>query len=197
LLLAKGLHAVSLRMDPRSGADSMRLRRALLRKGPVKTTELPRNLAPGDVDRSHLLQAPPSGFYGQYYVTFLPQGDPVFEVVEPIVLNHWLDSPLPGNWSARWRTRFKVGAAGDYAFSVRGGIANQVSVDGKLVWRQGQPTPPEARPRIVLPSVKLSPGWHDYEAVFCTNGGPATELRWTPPDGKESVFWVPDMQPLR
>jgi hypothetical protein len=194
-LLAKGLHELALRLDPASSGDVMRLRLEALKPGPVGSPWSLGTLGAGDVDKSHVLRLRPSGFFGEYFDALVPQGQPLFEDVEPIVLNHWLDSPFLGNWSARWRTRFKAPLAGVYRFSANGGNYNQVSVDSKPVWRMGQPVDGAPQPAPVLPSIRLSKGWHDYEAEFSTTGPPDCDLDWTTPDGKTSVFWVPDMQP--
>lgn len=194
-LLAKGLHDLALRLRPASSGDMMRLRLESLKPGPVGSPWSLATVGVSDVDKSHVLRIHPSGFFGQYFDSLVPRGQPVFEDVEPVVLNHWLDSPLLGNWSARWRTRFKVLVPGDYRFSARGGNYTQVTVDSKLVWRLGQPVDGALQPRAVLPSIRLSKGWHDYEAEFSTTGPPACDLDWITPDGTTGVFWVPDMQP--
>ena len=194
-LLAKGLHDLALRLDPASAGDVMRLRLEDLKPGPVGSPWSLATEGTNDVDRSHVLRLRPSGFFGEYFNTLDPKGQPLFEDVEPIVLDHWLDSPFLGNWSARWRTRFKAPADGVYRFSAAGGDFTQVRVDSKLVWRLGQPPDGSLQPAPVLPSIRLTQGWHDYEAEFSTNGPPDCDLDWTTPDGKTSVFWVPDMQP--
>ncbi|HTB21331.1 MAG TPA: glycosyltransferase family 39 protein [bacterium] len=193
-LLAKGLHTLSLRLDPARG-DAMRLLLNAEKAGPSGVPWSLSVLGLSPVDKTHTLRIQPSGFFGRYFESITPQGDPVFEVVEPIVMDHWLDPPLLGNWSARWHARFKVDAAGYYRFSVAGGNYSQVRVDTKLVWKQGQ-LDGVNEPGLPQPSIHLSPGWHDYEAEFCTTGGPGYELDWTKPDGSNGVFWVPDMRPL-
>jgi len=195
-VLAKGLHDIEVRLEPASGRDQMQLQASsspasVLRGGWYATVRIN-----PDVDRAHLLRMRASGFYGEYFTTAAPQGQPVFENVEPIVLNNWLDPPYVGNWSARWRTRFKVGVAGNYRFSVRGGSYSHVKLDNRLVWRSGQ-LPGDTTPPAPLNNVvHLAAGWHDYEAAFSTGGAPSCELQWTTPNGAETVFWVPDMQPL-
>jgi hypothetical protein len=194
--LAKGLHDLVLSMDPAGPADVLHLRLDAAKQGPNGPWTL-HSLGVSEVGRSHVLRVAASGFSGEYFTSRMPQGEAVTRSVEPVVLDHWLDSPLLGDWSARWRTRFKVGVPGFYRFSAHGGDYTQVRVDGKMVWKQGQLPDPSIRPETVQPVIRLSQGWHNYEAVFSTLGSPGCDLDWTTPNGKTTVFWVPGMQPAR
>jgi len=195
-LLAKGLHDLALRLDPASSDDVLRLQLVTSRPGPLNGPWAAKSTGTRFLDRTHVLHFRSSGFYGQYFTSRMPEGTPVLENIEPIVLNHWLDSPLVGNWCVRWRTRFRVETPGAYRFTVHGGNYSEAKVDGKYVWLQGQPADLSRRPPVLTPSIMLGKGWHDYEAVFSTTGGPGCDLAWTTPDGKSGVFWTPNMLPV-
>lgn len=196
LLLAKGLHNLDVVLRPASTNDGMALSLRAVKQGPPNAPWSLQQMGGGVVDRAHLLRFRANGFFSEYFESRVPQGTPVLEVIEPVVLDHWLDPPLLGNWSARWSARFRVTVPGEYRFSVGGGTFSEVKVDSTVVWRVGQNPRDDERPAPVRPFIRLSPGWHDYEAWFSTVGGPDYDLDWTTPAGKTGVFWTPGMQPL-
>lgn len=197
LLLARGQHSLELVFEPRSPADAMAVKMTVVPPHGQPAAWVQRGRSETVLGLADTLRVPVTGFYGEYYAARMPEGPPLVEVIEPVVVNNWLDAPIVGNWTARWSTRFKVDQAGVYRFSQRGGaMFASVKVDGKLVWRQGSDPKGEMHPPAVQPAIALKPGWHDYVAVFTTSGAPSDQLRWSPPGGGDELFWVPEMKPL-
>ncbi|MGH7441733.1 MAG: hypothetical protein ACREKE_03555, partial [bacterium] len=192
-LLAKGLHSLELDLEPSSPKDSLRLQLRDVQEGPPSGWAL-RELGINDVGLNDVLRLPANGFLGSYYTALLPMGKPSFQVVEPVVMDNWLDSPFLGNWCADWRVRFYVDQPGNYRFSVRGGAFSRINVDSRLVWQAG--TNPQGSGTPMAAVVRLSKGWHDYDALLSSSGGtPHYELDWTKPDGTGGVFWIPGLKP--
>jgi hypothetical protein len=196
LVLAKGEHTIRVQWSPADATDNLALKVSALQPQGVPAGWSVRGRQDFDVAKEQLLMSPLEGLYGEYFATRLPEGQAAVEVVEPVVFNNWLDAPLPGNWSVRWKARFKVPAAGFYRFSMRGGNFNQVKVDRKLVWRQGAYPGGELKAPAVEPGLQLGAGWHDYEAIFSSSGPPAAQLYWQPPTGTNAVFFTPDLVPV-
>lgn len=197
LLLARGLHSVSLQMEPAGPEDAMAVHYSVVQPHAFYGNWVQRGRSEFIAGLADFLRFEPSGFYAEYFTARVPEGDPLVEIIEPVVLNHWLDSPIVGTWTARWRTRFKVDQEGDYRFSQRGGaLFATVRVDGQLVYRQGVDPRGEMVPMAAQPFIRLKPGWHDYEAVFTTSGPPGNQLRWSPPGQADQVFWQAGLKPL-
>jgi hypothetical protein len=151
----------------------------------------------GTLDKRQLFDYPVEGFYGQYYVSREFKGDSVMEYVEPVLLARWLDSPLPGNWSARWSAKLQAPLAGLYRFSLNapGGFA-EVRVDGKLVYRAGTPPVAELQAPRVFPTIELSAGEHAIEARFFTAGPSWYDLHWTPPGQSDQLLLPKYLRPV-
>jgi hypothetical protein len=156
-----------------------------------------RSPSSGKLEKRQLFDYPENGAYGQYYVSKDFAGDSVMEYMEPAILAHWLDSPMPGNWSALWKAKLKIDMAGSYRFNVSTfGSFSEVRVDGKIVHRNGSPPEPELHPPLVAPAITLNPGEHQLEVRFFTTGPSWYELLWTPPNGSEQLLPPQRLKPV-
>jgi hypothetical protein len=114
------------------------------------------------------------------------------EYVQPAVLAHWLDSAVPGAWSAVWKATLRAPVSGAYHFSVNTfGSFAEVLVDGRRVHRSGAPPEPELVAPRVESSPNLSAGEHQLEVRFFSSGASWWELRWTQPGQPEQLL-LPD-----
>jgi hypothetical protein len=139
----------------------------------------------------------PRGFYGRYYNSKDWSGQAAAETIEPVLFARWLDPPLYGHWSGRWKTRFKISQSGVYSFRAPVSSYSDTKVDGRLVNRTG--ATPDGLPPVgsPAPSVRLEAGWHTLEYRFSSPGQPWVDLRWSGPGFSEKIFYVRDMVPLK
>jgi hypothetical protein len=146
-------------------------------------------LSSGEIEKRQLLDFPVQGLYGQYYTSKDFKGDSVMEYVEPTVLAHWLDSPLPGNWCAVWRGRLRAPVSGTYHFAVDTfGSFTELRVDGRLVQRGGSPPEPEMKAPHIETLPVLAAGEHNIEVRFFTTGPSWYEMRWSIPGQAEQLL---------
>jgi hypothetical protein len=139
----------------------------------------------------------PRGFYGHYYASPDCKGDPVAETVEPVLFAHWLDSPILGTWSGRWKARFQVPKPGRYHFRAQVMAFGEVRVNGILVARMGTPLVPELKAPKILDGVDLKAGWNTVEMRMATGGAPWMELRWSGPDLPDQLMQPASLEPLK
>jgi|GEM_PF-4695548 hypothetical protein len=137
------------------------------------------------------------GFYGHYYSSPNWRGTPVAETVEPILFAHWLDSPILGTWSARFKARFQVATPGRYHFRTQAMVFGEVRVNNVLVARTGAPLLPELTPPKVADGIDLKAGWNTVELRMATNGPPWYDLRWSGPGMAEQLMQSPDLEPVK
>jgi len=150
------------------------------------------------ISKNALWQDPqPRGFYGRYYASSDWSGAPVAETIEPLMFAHWLDSPILGTWSARWKARFQAPKAGRYRFFARVMAYGDVKVNGVLVARTGTPLKPELKPPKVTDGLDLKAGWNTVEMRFATTGAPWIELRWSGPGLPEQLMMPAQLEPLK
>lgn len=191
-LLAKGLHRLRLQLRSAGPQDRMTVHVSAVQFKQYNSFFNQRGRAEYDLDRASTFRIAPNGFYARYYASRYPEGEAVTEVIEPVVFNRWLDSPIPGTWSARWQARVRVDEAGEHRFFARGGGSfMEVRVNGRLAWRQGADPRGEMAPPQVQGIQRLSKGWHDLEVLFSTTGAPSTEIYWARP-GKAEEPLLPD-----
>ena len=93
---------------------------------------------------------------------------------------------------ARWRGKLNVPVEGDYAFSVGAGAQGMVMIDGKSVYGNGPGGPAAGS------AVHLTPGIHDIEARYASQGGPQRiELIWTTPGAQPAIIPPTNLTPLQ
>lgn len=167
------------------------------RPHPARVLYSLRSPASGKFEKRQLSTFPVQGVYGQYYTTRNFKGDSVMEYVEPTVVAHWLDAPVPGAWSGVWRGKLRAPKTGNYRFTVNTfGSFAEVLVDGRRVHRSGAPPEPEMSAPKVDGTPLITAGVHEFEVRFYTPAASWWELRWTIPGEGEQLLLPQYLSPV-
>lgn len=202
--LAQGLHPIQVRYEPSRGNASFVV---MWEGSPIKNSGGFRLRTPFSenipIFRT-MMKENPEGWYGEYFANPKWAGEPLWRWQEPMLLNHWLDSPIPGKWSARWRASLLIKDQGSYRFRARTGGYTEIRINGLVVHRSGLPVIPVFNPPKALPTINLQPGRHDIEVLFSTSGPPSLDLLWGRDKAAESLIlpsslnpWTPSTQTIR
>jgi hypothetical protein len=187
-LLAEGMHSLKVVWvaPPQGGSFSLAWSGTPVNIGDIfNGTEPWREAVPKDALWQDLK---PQGFYGRYYSSPNWGGAPVAETIEPLLFAHWLDSPILGTWSARFKARFQAPVPGHYRFHTLAMVFGEVRVNGILVARTGLPLQPELKPPKIQDGIDLKAGWNTVDLRMATNGPPWFDLRWSGPGMPERVM---------
>jgi hypothetical protein len=183
--LAAGLHRLKVTYFPRAGEHFH-----LFWSGrPVKFTTYLNLRGPvsGQIPESNFFKAGIfGGLEGEVFTNMKFEGEPLLKRLDPEIIFHWLDSPVPIPYAIRWKGYLRVEKGGTYSFSLPTCAFSEVRVQNKMVWRNGvREDGKDSGP--LVPVLNLQPGLVPLQVEFATRNCMGIDLAWTVP-GQAPAF---------
>lgn len=177
LTLARGLHALRIRVAEEKGPGKVRL----LWTPPGGAREV--------VPRTSLYvsRVPNNGLTGAYYANDAWSGAPSFLQVDPAISFYFHLNPLPRPYSIEWRGKIWIPSAGAYRLGTEAIDSSWLYLDGSLVVDNSQEIN-----KYKEAAVTLTAGLHDVRLRYLDRSNwPHVYLYWTPPGADKGRQIVP------
>lgn len=188
--LAAGMHRIRVIYDPPADRERFFLNWSgrPIRTGYVYNL---RSNMHGEIPSTYFMRFDKQhGMSATFYLSDNWDGDIAVKAIQPQLLFHYLDPPIPGKWSALWQGDLRVDMPGIYSFQTQASGFSEVEIDGKVVFRGGSPMRPVLNPTPVVVA-QLSHGWHRLKVRFVTQGSLNLDFGWSGPDSGGKHEYVP------